>query len=104
MIALRYGSVPIVRRTGGLKDTIEEFDPSTQRGNGFLFNEFTPLELLSAIRRAIDIYHKKDLWIKLVKNCMSSNFSWEVSAQKYIELYRKINEERRIKNEEGYTS
>lgn len=104
MIALRYGTVPVVRKTGGLKDTIQEFDPDTLSGNGFLFEEFLPNELFKAVSRAIDIYSKKDLWMNLVKNCMECDYSWEASAKKYIELYEKTLEERRIKNEKGYTS
>lgn len=94
MIALRYGAVPIVRKTGGLKDTISEFDRTTGEGNGFVFEEFTPLEFLSAIKRSIDIYMEKSLWLKLVKNCMQCDFSWDTSAKKYIEVYERIMKEK----------
>lgn len=90
IISLRYGTIPIVRKTGGLADTIIEYDAAANQGNGFVFERYDAQELLSAIRRALDLYKKKDAWRRLVVNAMKCNFSWEVSAKKYLKLYRKI--------------
>ena len=94
MIALRYGTIPVVRKTGGLADTIQEFDPDTGEGNGFLFNRFTPTEFLEAIKRAHACYRRSDVWISLVEKAASTCFSWEGSAERYTELYRKAKEKR----------
>jgi starch synthase len=89
MISLRYGSIPIVRETGGLSDTITDFNPETEKGNGFVFRTYDPNDLLVAIARALENYKHKDTWMKLVKNGMQESFSWEVPAKKYVILYRK---------------
>jgi len=90
MICLRYGTIPIVRLTGGLKDTIEEFDPKTHRGNGFTFEEYSSRKFLEAIQRALSVYKIKTVWEKLVKKAMSYDFSWESSAREYLGLYKRI--------------
>lgn len=84
MIASRYGTVPIVRQTGGLYDTIHEGD------NGFTFYAYNGDEMLYAITRAIDLYDCKEKWQSLVKNVMKKDFSWSNSAKKYFELYGSI--------------
>ena len=84
MIAMKYGSVPIVRATGGLFDTVE--DSKT----GITFTEFSSKELISAVQRAYDLYSDKEAWAKIVTTCMSEDFSWDVSAKKYAMLYKKI--------------
>lgn len=89
MISLRYGSVPIVRETGGLSDTITNYNPATGKGNGFVFNSYNPEALLVAIVRALESYKRKEEWRKLVKKGMQESFSWEVPAKKYLILYRK---------------
>ena len=89
MIAMRYGSVPIVRSTGGLADTVEDYDPATGRGNGFIFEEYSAEALLGAVKRALDAYRREDAWRKLMERGMRADFSWAVSARKYVELYRK---------------
>ena len=94
MIALRYGAIPVVRKTGGLADTIEEFDPATGEGNGFLFTGFTPTEFLDAVKRAHQCYAKPEVWRGLVRKALDTCFSWEGSATKYVELYRKAREKR----------
>ncbi len=94
MIALRYGTIPVVRKTGGLADTIEEFDPSTGSGNGFLFERFQPAEFLDAVKRAHRCYEDQEIWNGLVKKAAGTCFSWEGSAEKYMELYRKAKEKR----------
>ena len=89
LIALRYGSVPIVRRTGGLADTVTELDPARRSGTGFIFDAFVVDALLDAIRRAAATYRRPALWKALVKNAMTADFSWEASAREYVTLYGK---------------
>jgi len=79
--ALRYGSVPLVHSTGGLADSIKNFNPHTQIGNGFVFNKFSSWSLFATIIRAIENYKQPLLWNKLIKNCMRSNFSWKTINQ-----------------------
>jgi len=90
MISFKYGTIPVVRQTGGLKDTVSEFDPKTGGGNGFTFEEYKPQELLAAIKRALDAHKDKQKWAKLVKKVMALDFSWEKSAEEYVKLYKKI--------------
>jgi len=90
LIALRYGTVPIVRETGGLKDTIDPYNIYTNTGNGFSFKNYNAHELLFAIQRALSLYKKKEKWYALVNRGMISNNSWKKSAKKYIEIYTKL--------------
>jgi starch synthase len=93
--ALRYGAVPLVRRTGGLNDIIEDFNPATAKGNGFSFTQKDTWDLFSTMIEALTIYKQPALWKKLVVNCLESNFSWETSAIQYANLYEKVLEERK---------
>lgn len=88
MYSLKYGTIPIVRKTGGLADTISEY--RNGNGNGFLFEKYEPSELMKAIKRALNLYKNREEWIKLMKTAMSHDFSWESSAKKYIDLYRTL--------------
>lgn len=90
LIALRYGTIPVVRLTGGLRDTIREFDTATKQGNGFTFSEYSDSELYAAINRAFGLYKNKPLWKELVKTAMGYDFSWESSAKEYAGLYRQL--------------
>jgi len=90
MYSLKYGTVPIVRATGGLSDTIQEFDPATGNGNGFVFVNYDSKELLKAINRAVATYQNQEVWQKIMKNGMAQDFSWTVSAKKYVNLYEKL--------------
>ncbi|MDQ2937910.1 MAG: glycogen synthase [Acidobacteriota bacterium] len=90
MYSMRYGTVPIVRATGGLDDTIENFDPSRGKGTGFKFREYNAGALLEKIREALYFYSKPDLWRKIQLNGMSMDNSWEAAAQKYMALYQEI--------------
>jgi starch synthase len=92
--SLKYGTVPVVRATGGLDDTIEDFDPLSGKGNGFKFAHYSGEAFLSAIKRAIAVYMNKKVWKQVVANGMAADFSWERSAKEYVELYRKILEAR----------
>ena len=86
--SLKYGTIPIVRATGGLDDTIQEFRPSSKKGTGFKFKMYDANELLKAIKKALSIYQDKKNWGKLMQNAMKVDFSWERSAKKYVELYQ----------------
>jgi len=90
MYSLRYGTIPVVRSTGGLKDSIQEFNPDRLEGNGFRFEDYEPQALLTALDRALSFYQQKPFWSKLKDNAFSSDFSWEKSASNYYELYLKI--------------
>lgn len=88
MVALRYGTVPIVRETGGLKDTIT--DSGDGKGNGFTFKSYDAFDMLDAIRRSLAVYADKDEWQKLVKRAMKCDNGWGRSAKEYIALYESI--------------
>lgn len=88
MVALRYGTVPIVRETGGLKDTIT--DSGDGKGNGFTFKSYDAYDMLDAIRRALAAYSDKKLWDKLVKRALKCDNSWSKSAKEYIALYEAL--------------
>jgi starch synthase len=88
MMSLRYGTVPIVRATGGLADTITDFNPKTGRGVGFVFREYSPDALLATIRRAVEAFQDKEQWKALVQRGMTTDYSWNSSARKYVDLYQ----------------
>ena len=90
LIALRYGAVPVVRRAGGLADTVTEFDAVRRTGTGFLFDALSADELLGAVRRAAAVWERPELWEALVMNAMTEDFSWDASAREYATLYRKV--------------
>ncbi len=85
--SLRYGTVPIVRATGGLDDTIEPYDPRTGRGTGFKFQAYEGQALLGCIRQALKVYKDEKAWRKLQVNGMAKDFSWDASAGEYARLY-----------------
>jgi starch synthase len=89
MYSLKYGTVPVARKTGGLADTIVDFDADRKNGTGFLFEDYTGEALLAAVKRALDLYYNKRSWNALVKRGMKQDFSWERSARAYIKLYKK---------------
>jgi starch synthase len=88
--SLRYGTIPIVRATGGLKDTIEELDPKTGKGNGFTFGPHEVGALLEAVDRALALLRRKEEWATLLNNAMTADFSWDRSALAYVVLYQKL--------------
>lgn len=90
LIALRYGSIPIVREVGGLKDTITPFNAATGEGNGFSFVSYNAHEMLSVIEDALALYPDKTQWAKLVRNAMRSDNSWQSSANEYRRLYETL--------------
>ena len=90
MYSLRYGTVPVVRATGGLDDTVQEFDPASGGGNGFKFREYTPAALTHALERALAMHRKPAVWRRIQQAGMSLDFSWDVSAREYVKVYRTL--------------
>lgn len=90
MYSLRYGTVPIVRATGGLDDTIVEVNPTTGTGTGFKFKRYSATELLVVIQRAVRLFGNREIWEKIMRNGMQQDFSWSASARKYLELYQSL--------------
>ena len=89
MEAMRYGCIPIARNTGGLSDSIDNFDIKTMKGNGFVFTRFNSFSLYGAIIKALDVYENKKIWNEIIYSAMTKDFSWENSAQKYIDTYKR---------------
>lgn len=90
MYSLKYGTIPMVHATGGLADTIQDYDPSEHQGNGFSFREYSPEALLLTVERAIKTFRNKAQWKFLRDNALACDFSWDVSARKYLELYETL--------------
>ena len=90
MYSLRYGTVPLVRRTGGLADSVEHFDPATGNGTGVVFNDFDPPALHWALNTALDWYAQGTLWRQIVSNGMAKDFSWTRQSGQYVEIYRRL--------------
>lgn len=91
MIAMRYGSLPLVRETGGLKDTVTPYNRFTGEGNGFSFSSFRSDEMFTVFKIALDLYTKnRKSWNRLVKNAMQTDFSWNKSALEYNRIYRRL--------------
>ncbi|MBA4406749.1 glycogen synthase [bacterium] len=91
--SLRYGTVPVVRKTGGLADTVQDWNEflahGLDTGTGYTFNDYDGLALLHSVQRAIHDFHLKDIWKKIQTNGMRKDFSWNKSAEKYLDLYKK---------------
>lgn len=90
MIASRYGTVPVVRETGGLYDTIKPYDVLTHNGNGFTFANYNAHEMMDAVRRALALYRDADAWAACVETCMRTDFSWNASAAQYVQMYEDL--------------
>ncbi|MBI3779624.1 MAG: glycogen synthase, partial [candidate division NC10 bacterium] len=95
MYSLAYGTISIVRATGGLDDTIVQFDPETGTGNGFRFEEASAGAFLQAIRQAVTLFRERAQWNRLVANAMAANFTWDRSAEAYEQVYRRAVAQRR---------
>jgi len=89
LLSMRYGSVPIVRETGGLKDTVQNYCPETKQGNGFTFKEYDAIAMYTALVRALETYHYQEAWQNIMQRGMSAEYSWRNSARKYEDLYRR---------------
>jgi starch synthase len=90
MYALRYGTVPVVRATGGLDDTVDPFHPGTGEGNGFKFAAYKAEAFLETVEQAVELFSNSKAWKRLMANGMSEDFSWDRSAQQYLDLYKSI--------------
>ena len=90
LYSLRYGTIPIVRSTGGLKDSVSDFDPAAGTGNGFVFRDYDGDALLEAVDRALATYRQEDQWARLMENAMTADYSWSRSAGEYLRLYRRL--------------
>ena len=90
LYSLKYGTVPIVRATGGLDDTIDPWDSRAKKGTGFKFMEYTGEALLRTIHQAMQVYHDPESWQKLMRNGMNKDFSWKVAAREYVRVYEKV--------------
>ncbi|MCX7793192.1 MAG: glycogen synthase GlgA [Thermodesulfovibrionales bacterium] len=90
LIAMRYGTIPVARATGGLKDTIEDYNHLSGKGSGFLFSGYNGSAMLESLKRAMCVFQNKRRWSALVKDSMKKDFSWKHSAQKYIKLFNDL--------------
>lgn len=90
MYALRYGTAPVVRATGGLRDTVAEFDPARGTGNGFAFEKFEAAEMVAALNRMVAMFRDRATWRRLMDNCFASDFSWERAAVQYVEWFKRL--------------
>ncbi len=90
MYSLRYGTVPIVRRTGGLADSVQHFDPRTGEGTGVVFNDYDTGAVIWAVGTALDLYHSGSAWQRLVRNGMAQDFSWSRQVPHYVEAYERL--------------
>jgi len=91
MICMRYGTVPIVRETGGLKDTIQYYNSETKTGNGYSFKTYNAHDMLYTIQAAVGLFYDyKSDWQQLVKNCFNTHFNWDMAAETYLYFYRKM--------------
>jgi len=90
MYNLKYGALPVARATGGIHEIIEDYDPTSDSGYGFLCYEYSSEAFWDAIKRARQIFRDRDLWHTLMNRAMARNFSWEASARRYEELYKEL--------------
>ena len=95
LVAMRYGSVPVVRSVGGLADTVQNYDPRTGQGTGFTFEAYDPWALFAAVVRAVETYRYPAVWRSLQEAGMSRDFSWDSSARKYLDMYQRAMAARR---------
>ncbi|MBP2652716.1 MAG: glgA 3 [Firmicutes bacterium] len=90
LIAMRYGAVPIVRATGGLKETVQPFSEETGLGNGFSFTAYNAHDMLYTIEKALSLFNDQSVWRKIVQNGMAADYSWRRSAEKYLDMYGRL--------------
>jgi starch synthase len=94
MYALRYGSAPVVRATGGLRDTVREFGPAKGSGNGFVFEKFAADEMVAALTRMTTTFRDRSAWRRLMANCFAADFSWQRAARQYAAWFSSLRKER----------
>ncbi|HXW06273.1 MAG TPA: glycogen synthase GlgA [Vicinamibacterales bacterium] len=92
MYSLRYGTVPVVRATGGLADTVQDYDPQTGSGTGFTFTDYSPGAMVQAMRRALTVFGDRQAWARIQKAGMARDHSWDASAAEYVKVYRTLTE------------
>jgi starch synthase len=90
MYSLRYGTVPVVRKVGGLADSVVQYDAESGRGTGFVFEEFSAAALRQALEAALDFYPNREQWQQLMRNGMAKDFSWDRQIRKYVALYQRL--------------
>jgi len=90
MFSLKYGTIPIVRAVGGLKDTVQPYDPVADTGTGFVFAPYTAQALLDSVDQSIAAFKNKTAWTALRRRAMAMDFSWDGSARRYVDLYRQL--------------
>jgi starch synthase len=96
MYSLRYGTVPVVRAVGGLVDTVRPYNPRNGQGTGFLFSDYSPVAFRQALQAALGLYHgNRAAWVRLQKNGMRKDFSWDRSAAEYVKVYKRVLASRR---------
>jgi starch synthase len=90
MYSLKYGALPVARATGGIQEIIEDYDPTLDRGYGFLFFDYSSEAFWDAIKRAWEMFHDEPLWTTLMERAMARDFSWDAAAEKYERLYSEL--------------
>ena len=90
LIAMRYGTVPIVRETGGLVDTVPPLNTETLEGKGFTFKGYNAHDMLGAVDRSVNFYYNKERWNKHIKNLIGYNSSWKAPVKEYLRIYKEI--------------
>ena len=90
LYSLRYGTIPIVRAVGGLRDTVVPFDPASGQGTGFVFEEASAEALLGAVQTMVEVFADREVWSRLMRNAMAQDFSWTRSAARYLGLYHRV--------------
>jgi len=90
IFSMKYGTVPVVAPTGGLLDTVDEYDPKIEEGSGFIMEKHDAKSLVNAIKNALDVYADKEKWSKLQKDIMQEDYSWDISAKRYVDIYKRI--------------
>ncbi|HXM74801.1 MAG TPA: glycosyltransferase, partial [Chthoniobacterales bacterium] len=90
MYSLKYGALPVARVTGGIQEIIEDYDPTSDSGYGFLCYEYSTEAFWDGIKRAHEVFRDRDLWTKLMQRAMARDFSWDAAARRYEELYAEL--------------
>ncbi|MNO24323.1 Glycogen synthase [compost metagenome] len=90
LLALRYGTIPVVRETGGLNDTVQSYNEFTGEGNGFSFRNYNAHDMLHTLRRALSFYHKPEHWSQITANAFAGDYGWDASARQYIQIYESL--------------
>jgi starch synthase len=90
MYSLKYGTIPIVRRTGGLADSVQMWDPQTRAGTGIVFNDFDAQGIRWALHTALDLFKDRDAWRQMMLNGMAQDFSWNAQGREYEAVYEQL--------------